>query len=261
MKQIRKFANKVAMVLAFSLLSASCSQYDDDAVLESRDQAKYSGEELFKGLFFFQNDIAENIVHLKDIKSSITKLKYKNEIEKSLTDMSSISVNFINMKYPSFFKELEDVLYSGNRFEIQKKMNLSVKMIEQALLTSKKYSSILKIGKEVASDKVLMEKVMNVDVTNEKGQLEMQKILSENSTYKYVEEAIAVAVVVFVVGALAIAYTIAGAVSAVVTAYSVVTEVVYWVAQDSSLEASKLYTEKSLKQEIIIDDLSNFLLN
>ena len=151
--------------MASLILFTSCEQYENDTLTTSPENsiAKFSGEDLFKGLFFFQNDISKNISYLNNVKLEIEKLKNeRNKISTSLKELSDISINYINEKYPDFFDELQQTMYSGNLYDIEKGLNKSVKLIEQAILSSNKFSKSFIVGQKIYNKPELKDKMYNV---------------------------------------------------------------------------------------------------
>ena len=61
MKSIRKKIKFLSLFMAITMLFFSCSQYEDingneeKSNLYARTGKNYTGEEIFRGLFFFQN--------------------------------------------------------------------------------------------------------------------------------------------------------------------------------------------------------------
>ena len=76
MKVLRKYAPFLAIVMCFSLLFVSCSPVAGPA--SNNLNAKYSGEEIFQGLFFFQNDIATSIPQLNQVATKINDARAQN---------------------------------------------------------------------------------------------------------------------------------------------------------------------------------------
>lgn len=255
MKKIRKFGSKIAMILAASLLFVSCSQYDDNLSDGNRLQDKYSGEEIFKGLFFFQNNISENVPLLKTMKESLDKMKNHEDITLALTDISNTTVAFINKKHPNFFNELKTVLKSGNRFEIEEKLSKASSLIEQALFSSSKYNAALKFGKSIASNNELMNKIMDIDITSQTGQEQFNSLLKDYS--KSYDTGKEIGVVTLVAAALAAVYAGILAVSIAIAAYSLVVKVAYWDPTEVMYEGNKIFKENSIKHEILINEIAH----
>lgn len=254
MRTIRNFTKNplTIAVLLLAFLNLSCNQDDFvESYVDNSISNKYSGEEIFKGVFFFQNDnIVSNISFLSDYSDRIMSLEQNSEIEKSLKEMSQISVNYINNNYPNFFQELQTAVYSNNLYEIESMFNKSVMILEQSLLSDSKYHDAMKLGKVVSEDTQLISEIQKLDLSTDVGVLELRNILA-SSDYGDPENA---GDAVFFAGVLAVAYIAAAAVSFVVAAYSVVTKAAYW---DPTSNAKN----NTVNQEMAISEISGYFNN
>ncbi|CAA0234592.1 hypothetical protein [Tenacibaculum maritimum] len=246
MKTLRKKLKSISMLMSFLILFASCNQYDD-SITNDEQISKHSGEEIFNGLFFFQNDIASNIPKLKGISSELKDLKSNDEVVESLKEMSKISTDFINENYPNFFSDLKRTMYSGNLFEIKKSLNTSAKIIEQAALKSDKFSKAFVIGKQIENNEELKSEILKLDLNNPKDVAKFKNIATSNKSVEDVNFSPIWAV------ALAV-YIVVGAVSFVVAAYSVVTKAAYW--DPTSLEES--LDEETIGREVVIAEIGDY---
>jgi len=249
MKILRKKLQPISMLLSFLILFASCNQYDD-SITNDEQISKHSGEEIFNGLFFFQNDIASNIPRIKGVWDELGDLKSNNEVISSLKEMSKISTDFINENYPNFFNELQTTMYSGNLFEIEKSLNTSAKIIEQAALKSDKFSKAFVVGKQIENNQELKNEILKLDLNNPKDVAKFKDIIVNNNN---VEE-----IAFSPIWAVALAvYIVVGAVSFVVAAYSVVTKAAYW--DPFSKQGKELYaSKKTLGREVIIAEIGSY---
>lgn len=235
--------------MSFLILFASCNQYDD-SIVNYTQVSKHSGEEIFKGLFFFQNDIAQQIPTIKGVWDELGDLKSNNEVISSLKEMSEISVNFINKNYPHFFNKMQTTMYSGNLFEIEKLLNTSGEIIEQAALTSEKFTKAYRVGKQIGNDQELINKILKLDLNNPKDVAKFKNILSSQNNVADINFSPVWAV------ALAV-YIVVGAVSFVVAAYS------FWVkvAYAERFTENSYSDKKDLGREIVILEVSNYFEN
>lgn len=250
MKSIRKQLKPISLFMAFLVLFISCEQYDDSPV-ESK--LKYSGEEIFKGLFLYQdNEISENISFLSDYSGKINSFGENSEIKQLLKEMSEISATYIKVKYPNFFQELEAAIYSDNLFEIQDKLNKSVVIIEQSLLSHDKYRDGMKLGKIVSEDVDLMTEIQKLDLSTNEGISKLGDLLRNfsNDSLKFSHRS-----AVFFAAVVAVAYIAVVAVSFVVAAYSVVTKAAYWDPTDDDDGDGG---EQSIMMEMTVVEISNY---
>ena len=242
--------------MGITLLFFSCSQYDDISSQNIEASTEFSGEEIFKGLFFFQNDIANNISDLKEIKSKIESLDDSNKIASSLSDLSNISISYIKENYPKFFDDLKITMNSGNLYEIEKKMNLSAKIIEQSMLTSEKYSKIFAINNAVEKNPELLQRITELDLTKEKDLSQLKQIIRDNQ----IDIGDVESTLVFFAAALAVFYVGAIAVSIAAVLYSVVTKAAYWDPTEKLAESQKIaFSEEStISRELMIAEIGKY---
>jgi SdpC family antimicrobial peptide len=266
MKKIRKYTVKYhfCTVIAMAFMFFSCSQNDNSTPINSQTTSgvKYSGEEILKGLFFFNNKISDGIPQLAELKSQIRNTDNFAEVSKSMDELSEISVNFINAKYPTFFKELETKVYSGNLYEISSVLDQAAKYIEQAGLSSVKFQAAFMMGKKINEDPNLKEQISKLDLSTSEGmnQLKLitEKISGNHKTYRG-------GTCTFFAAALAVAYVGVIAVSIAVGAYSVYLKVAYW-GPVMKIEDPKYVTvflnedgtETDISREVLISQTGTF---
>lgn len=124
MKNLRKSIKKIALVLLSSFIFVNCSQQDDNInttnkgnnSIVQRSEKKYSGEELFKSIFFGQGEFAKNISLYNDVEKQFKEGKLND------SDFQLRFNNFVNKlnKYnPNFFKNFQENIYSGNPLIVQ----------------------------------------------------------------------------------------------------------------------------------------------
>ncbi len=253
MKVLRKYAPFLAIVMCFSLLFVSCSPVAGPA--SNNLNAKYSGEEIFQGLFFFQNDIATSIPQLNQVATKINDARAQNaEADLYLNNLAVETTDYINAQYPNFFAELQATMYGGDYYEIQEKITLSSKLIEQAILSSEDYAKIYAVGQEISKDADLVAEIQTLDMTKEEDQQRLEQLLAGVKGMETIETKAA-----FFAAVLAAVYLVAGAVNTVVAAYyvvaaaAVVTELAVWdVFEESNLQAG------NLSDELLVVELSNY---
>lgn len=263
MKQIRKHASKIATVLSLSLLFISCSKEAvTSEINEKLNQSMISrvsdmdGVTLFKGIFFFQGDLANNINALKYENEHINSLKNGKQIKQVLNNFSDEAINFILKIDSNYFENFKSVIYSGNNFEIQKVLSNSAKLIELAGKSSEVYGSYFNIAEEVSNDELIKEKISKIDLNTIEGQEELKNLLdisSENNANKEMIPCTPGAVFcVYYLAALAVSYAIAA-----YTAIAAANVLVYAGAWVYSL------TENSteIETESLVADISNYFNN
>lgn len=234
MKKIRRHLRELSLLLSVSILFFSCSQYDDigsgnideqtNSKLFKKDGQKYSGEEILEGLFFFKNDISNGIPQLVEVKASMLKGDTSLEVDNTISELSQVSIDFINKNYPTFFNDLQAKMYSGNLFEVSSAIDMSARLIEQAGLSSEKFQAIFLASKKVANSETLQAQISSLDLSTKEGIEELGEIIKSSRGTEIDNSNNCVAFA----GAAAVFYIAVAAVSIAVAAYSVYYKVAYW---------------------------------
>jgi SdpC family antimicrobial peptide len=240
------------MLMILSMLAVSCSQYTGVSSPMAA-TARYSGEQIFQGLFFFQNEIADQVTQLKEVSAKINQARANDpEVDKYLNGLAAMTTDYINTNYPTFFADLQTTMYSGDYYRMEQAMKQSTQMIEQAILTSDEYSSIYAVGKKVGQDPKLMAEVQALDLTTAEGAKQLELLLANVEGIEQVDSK-AVGLVAVVAGF----YLLAAAVNTVVAAYyviaaaAVVTKLAIW----DVMEANR--TDDGLTDEQLVAELGD----
>lgn len=260
MKQIRKSARKIALVMSSALLFVSCSQYDDATTPNEKSNSgitqrigdKYTGEQIIKGLFFFQNDISDNIAFLSEFKKSLKKQNNYYQSLDELNKMSVVSIDYIKKNNPAFLDEFQNAIYSNNYFEINKKMNEAVLLMTTALKVSTKYSDAIKFAEGIQNNPELKQFVTSIDLSTEEGKAKLNTYLEDHPELQYTGDKQNAAIPIFVAAA-AVAYVAVAVVSMAAVMYSVYYKVAYWDKQNLTD-----LSETSITREVAIADISNY---
>lgn len=256
MRIIRSFTKNplTIAILLIAFLNLSCNQ--DDMIESYTDNSlneKYSGEDIMKGLFFFQNNISDDVSFLHDFKNQLYNLRDSKEIDVELKNFSEVATNYINTYRPSFFNEFQSAMYSDNYYLIKNKLDECAIMIGNSLAMSDKYSDAFQFA-ELKNSPEFMEFISSVDLTTIEGQQQLNGFLNANPEFRYDENGQKVAIPIFA-GAVAVVYVAVAAVSIAAALYSVVTKAAYWDPFGQSVGKNEL------SKEIIVKELSNYFLN
>jgi len=132
MKKVKKNIQLISFFFSAILLFTSCTQYESDDLDLSKSNYinNYSGEEIFKGIFFLDENFASNIEILNT--SILYDEIYKNEyLINNLKDASTLISNEIRKSDPLFFENFEQLIKSKNEFKIKEAIEYgSNKLIE-----------------------------------------------------------------------------------------------------------------------------------
>ncbi|AKD55840.1 hypothetical protein [Spirosoma radiotolerans] len=80
---------------------------------------RYSGEEMFRGLFFGEGRYAEAIPELQSLQLSYSKKLAKPVDEKAVRQVRSQIVQYIQTQQPRYFENLQVAFESGNPTKVQ----------------------------------------------------------------------------------------------------------------------------------------------
>ena len=144
-------------------------------------------------------------------------------------------------------------MYSGNYYEINKKMTECVQLLVEALQSSDKYSNALQFANRVKNNTDLKDFITNTDLSTKEGKEKLNKFLTENPDLQYSGNNLKVTVPIFW-GAAAVVYVAAAVVSIAAVLYSVYYKAAYWSLEEFS--ANKL-SENSITKEVAIREIAN----
>ncbi|QTY27749.1 hypothetical protein [Flavobacterium sp. CS20] len=166
MKTIKKHTRKISLLFATALLFVSCSQYDyNEQLPENKDNVtqmlqrgkSFSGEELFKSVFFGIGEFANEIRQLEK-QVELTNELDSEKREEVLTNLG-VFTNKVNNENPTFFKDFKDLITSGNHLKIKNSIELGSDMIENNIEII--FPEFKKLFKKVKSDIDTSELVFN----------------------------------------------------------------------------------------------------
>ena len=150
MKLIRNHAKKTAVLLSMCILFISCSSdnsYPTDSSTNPTASGKnnnFSGEELFKGIYFSDGEVGSKLANYEHYKKILSQLS-PAEIE-AFGDFKQNVVAYISKEEPNFFNKFKNVIDSGNRVAIRKGLQDSNKIFTDAVekITSLNYDQMTK---------------------------------------------------------------------------------------------------------------------
>lgn len=115
MNLIRKHLKTIASFMSVVVLIISCSHTG------TIDKKNYSGENLFRSVFFAEGDFAKKIGMLKEMSELLESTEAKERLEFN-TKVDALFVK-IRQENPHFFENFKDKITSGNHFLIQDALN------------------------------------------------------------------------------------------------------------------------------------------
>jgi hypothetical protein len=243
MKSIRKKSQVLSFFMAITMLLFSCSQYEQSDFLKNNNTKNYSGEEIFKGIFFFQGEIPQKITLLKDEYIKLNSHKKNEQINQTLNDFATETIAFIKTIDKNYFDNFSKVMKSGNNFKIQETLVFAAKLIDLAGKSSKQYSSYFLLSEKIINDEILMNKIKNIDLNTEKGQEEIVKLLDFKQANNSNVRACTPGAVfcVYYLAAVAVSYAVAA--YTVIAAANVIVKLAAWVWAVEDVSKSNINTE------------------
>lgn len=145
MKSVRKYIKEVSSFMSLLILTVSCSQYDyisadnnvnnnytSSGLFKKSSIENYSGEEIFKGIFFAKGEIADGLLNIKNsysyyLVNNLTQV----QDEKYESEIASVT-NEINQKYPSYFSDFKRNIESGSHILITETIDEGAKKLFEA---------------------------------------------------------------------------------------------------------------------------------
>lgn len=168
---------KVALVLPVFLffINYGCQSNDSDQAAG----LNYSGEEIFKGLFFLQGDLPDHIEALKaEYEKSQSAMAANKEVEEFQLEFSDEIIKSISVLDPDFFKNFKTQMESKNYYAIQLAMANAAKMLKAGGYNSK-YASFFKLSDQLKSKKVDItdDEFRNIDVNTPEGMAKFKSLM------------------------------------------------------------------------------------
>jgi len=252
MKKIRKVISKWQIILPMVcvFIFFSCFNDDQTAIVKK----EYSGEELFRGLFFLEGEVAQRLESLKpNLDEMATAVKANAEIQKSYNDFTNEIMKQIKILDPDFLKNFKKQIHSDNYYSIELALGNGSRMIQAAGFASEKYSGLFRLASDVQEKQVdfTSAELAHLDLNNPEDREKFQSILKENYAIdvddeKYIAACIpAVGFCIYyaiagVVSIAAFSHTALGTVQAVaVFAYYVYSKVEFWGVNNSSNDIAR----------------------
>ncbi len=255
MKTLRKKLKFLSLFMSFCILFASCSQYDDSTAVDDN-SVDFTGQDIFKSVFFADGDFASKINSYDDNVKSMSLLSDEQRLEfsKGMNEM----IASIESNDPIFFENFKNDITSKNHLQIQNAIVEGGKKLYSELqgLYPNLDQVIEKVGEDFESGKITTDNVIDTKKLEENSG-EYMGLLKNNMITQDSDEARACSFVLvcaayFVLAVhnqvavtfnVAVAITVAAAVAVKVT-----------VALD---EEEEVAIENSLAFEILVDEIAS----
>jgi SdpC family antimicrobial peptide len=177
MLKTTKFTKCIALGLAISVTACQTNLVQEVMPTNSifsngrtEEIAKsYSGEELFRGIFMAEGEVADKIsifdkmpIRQRLQTNDSLKIKYKTELDEIVTA--------IKVEQPNFFTNFEKEITSGNVLKVQTELNYASKILIETLIKQPKYD------KAFAKTDAITSKIDIAEVSTADGKVDMNKL-------------------------------------------------------------------------------------
>lgn len=169
----------LSMFLASLILTVSCSQYDDSEMLNLNNESEqvdntvnmmaktsYSGEQLFKSLFFASVDLNLDITHINKINQFRQSLT-QNELEQ-LDYYSNLIIEEIKKDDRTYFEDFKNDLTSKDLYKIKNALGNAGDKIGQSMM------NIQEIREEYILSTDIVERIPIEDYTDAEGNFDSE---------------------------------------------------------------------------------------
>lgn len=263
MKKIRMFASKMTVLIPVILtfIVSSCFQKEDLPSANLPTEENYSGEELFRGIFFLQGRVAQELNGLQQNLEQIEATMSLDENSRiSYGEFSDEIINEINEIDPEFFEKFHTQLKSDNYYVIELALDNSRNMIMAAGLKSDKYSGLFKLVQETKNKGIdFRSQFGHLDFTNDVDVAQFKNEMKDVYQIDLDDEKYQVACV----PAIAVCYAIAAAVSIAAVAYTALAGVqavavfAYYVYSEVKFWGSQSIQDDDIMQKALINEIAN----
>ncbi len=133
-------------------------------------QRVYSGEELFKGIMFLENDMLDHLPETKKMFPNFNQLINAQQDKKVFAEMKSIIIEKIKQENPGFFNKFQENIQSGNHFLVTQALNDGAKALVNALKSEYAYETL-----SIEDEEALRQINLN-DFIDSKGNIKEDKL-------------------------------------------------------------------------------------
>jgi hypothetical protein len=167
------------MVCASFLAFTGCEKSEEVSLEQKTD---YSGEALFRGLFFFQGDVPTKVQSLRPHYDQFKQASRDKKVDKAMQEFIDEMIVQIKQIDPTYFDQFKAQIQSDNMYGIELAIANGTKMIEAAGYRSEKYAGMFKLQHALEVKKVDFSKAefQNLDLKTAEGVEKFKKILKKD---------------------------------------------------------------------------------
>jgi hypothetical protein len=131
----------IALLLCGSIIFSSCnSGVVSQESLTIGETKKYTGEELFRGIFFMQGEVAKSIPMYEDMLVSLGKDKTSEE---DINKFSNEIIGYMKVLDPNFFVEFQRGIESKNPYQIRETLNIGIVFLVKTMRNIPQYRILI----------------------------------------------------------------------------------------------------------------------
>ncbi|MEM0941856.1 MAG: hypothetical protein AAF600_18015 [Bacteroidota bacterium] len=223
----------------------------------------FTGEEMFRGIFFLQGDVVN---HLESLHADLDKLKVSQKANPESVEYFESFVDEIvaqiELLDPDYFDNFKSQFESNNYYSIELALSNGTSMIKAAGLKSEELSGVFRLMLEIENKKVDFESedMKKLDFKNQEDVAKLKSILKNDYSIDLDDEQYSVACVP--VAAVCVVYAAAAVVSVAAVAYTAVAAVnaTAWVTVYAWVEVwGGTQSQPSIaSNNVLVKEIANF---
>jgi hypothetical protein len=149
-----KFPTYIATILMGAGMLFSCSQYDEP---EYKRQS-FSGEEYFKGIYFFEGEVADKIQIFSTLKQKYV-LDHDVAVKEGIQKLSNEVMDIIRKEDAGFFSRFDGDIESKDHMRVEKALNDGGQRIKESIVklfqNNKEYHEAMKLSENIDIEKAI----------------------------------------------------------------------------------------------------------
>ncbi len=245
-KKIIGFAVLIPLLSLFIIFGCQNDGNDQNTA-----QLNYSGEEIFRGIFFSQGDLPNHIDALKaNHEQSEAAMAANKNVKEFKLDFSKEIIKEINTLDPNYFSQFKKQMESKNYFAMQLAISNALKMIKAGGYRSK-YSGYFKLSDKLESKKAdfTSKEFQNIDINTPDGITKYKSLIKDKYDINVDDDEYKVAC------SFCVVYLVAGAINTVAMFhYGVTVAMVY-----DKVEFWGGATNQNAVDDVLIEELAKKL--
>jgi hypothetical protein len=254
MKHTRKIAKNpifCSFLIGLIFLSTGCTKEQILNPNGNRSEIKYSGEELYEGIFFAKGEVAEAIPTIKNSSSYFQVHQLSQKSAKSMDNQMTEVMNEIETKNPNYFDEFKESIATQDHLIIEETLKDATELLYETSID-------MYLSEQDQSD--LKEIVEGIDLNNHlnsNGSINYESLSKEITKDFKVDNNEKAACVFAGVVFVAAAYVLVAHAAAAMTYVAVAWVAEYYAAVDREKTVTRAAVPRgALTMELMVNDLA-----